>query len=148
VTDASPSPASTPALIQREPAPFLTRRTLLLLAASLLVTLLFVREFRREMGPCRAQFHALQTNQPRLLRVQDDDENPGGAGLPADPCDSQSTFGFSPERAYAALSLALWAVTIFCVAADISAFRKCRRRRQRRAHRGKDGTPVGGEQVS
>lgn len=118
----------------RKLAPFLTRRTLLLLAASLLVTFLFVREHRRQQGPCRTQFHSQRAGKPRLLRVQDDDENPGDAGLPADPCNSRGVFTISPERAYAALALALWGVTVFCSAQDISAFRKSlRRRRMRRS---------------
>jgi hypothetical protein len=129
--DASIQPgnaANTP----RKLVPFLTRRTLLLLAASLLMTFLFVREHRRQQGPCRTQFHSQQVSKPRLLRVQDDDENPGDAGPPADPCDAKGVFNMSPERAYAALALALWAVTGFCSVQDISTFRKSLRRRRMR----------------
>jgi hypothetical protein len=133
VTDVS-TPLAHAANASRKLAPFLTRRTILLLAASLLVTLLFVREHRRQQGPCRSQFHSQQVSKPRFLLVQDDDENPGDAGLPADPCDAKRVFNISPERAYAALALSLWAVTGFCSAQDISAFRKSlRRRRMRRA---------------
>ena len=129
----------------RKPEPFLTRRVLFLLALALLVTLLFVREYRRQQGPCRQQFHALETNQSHLLRVQDED-NPGDAGPPADPCSTESPFSFSLERAYAVLTLALWAVTAFCATKDITIFRKDRRRRRRRARQTEIDSQIEGGQ--
>jgi len=146
VSDASTQPNRPLHSAQRKPEPFLRGRTLLLLGISLVVTLLFVREHRRQQGPCSTQFHARMSSKPRLLLVQDD-EDPGDPGPPADPCNNQRVFSISPERAYAALALALWGVTAFCAAQDITAFRKDRRRRQRRTHHAGNRTSVKGGQI-
>ena len=107
----------------------ITRRTVSLLVASVIATVVMLVVLRMANKPCAVLHSSVhQPARARLLRVQDDD---GGVGeLPHQPSPCEQSDGItSPDHLSVIVCLILWIATLISFGHDVSEWQAAREER-------------------